>query len=318
MWTPLRPAKAGSTGRGRRLLPPMIGRTGESALLAEMWEQSAAGSGRVGVISGEPGIGKSRLIREFRSSLDAISASMFCRYQCSPFHVNTPLAPEIERLRRASAHSGSRRRASSHWQNCARCWQEPSPMSSTLFATTEPCCRYPACAGYEPADLGSPSERERAFQVIIDVLIAASRKRPILVIVEDVQWIDPTSIELLRRVIARCHCERILILITHRDDYNAELVVGLRQFNGLLCKNWQRTNASRWWQPSLAAGFVPRRIISQIVERTDGVPLFIEEFTRSVVDSGAVSSRGRQPRAEWEIARTPGAGKYSRFADGAP
>ena len=84
----------------------------------------------------------------------------------------------------------------------------------------------PAFGEYEPADLGSPSERERVFQVIIDVLIAASRRKPILVIVEDVQWIDPTSIELLLRVIAHCHCERIMILITHRDDYDARWLSG--------------------------------------------------------------------------------------------
>ena len=94
----LRPAKAGSTGRRDRRSAQMIGRTGESALLAEMWRQTLAGSGQVGVISGEPGIGKSRLIRQFRSAFDARSRDILS-LQCSPFHVNTPLAPEIERLR---------------------------------------------------------------------------------------------------------------------------------------------------------------------------------------------------------------------------
>jgi predicted ATPase len=79
----------------------MINRTSESALLAEMWQQSVAGSGQVGVISGEPGIGKSRSIRQFRSSLDASPRDVLS-LQCSPFHVNTPLAPEIERLTRAT------------------------------------------------------------------------------------------------------------------------------------------------------------------------------------------------------------------------
>ena len=88
--------------RARRSpLAQMIGRTGESALLAEMWRQTLAGSGQVGVISGEPGIGKSRLIRQFRSSFDA-SPRDILSLQCSPFHVNTPLAPEIERLTRAT------------------------------------------------------------------------------------------------------------------------------------------------------------------------------------------------------------------------
>src|SRR5439155_2882743 len=121
----------------------------------------------------------------------------------------------------------------------------------------------------------------------IEVLIAASRKKPILSIVEDVQWIDPTSIELLLRVMARCQSERVLILITHRDDYDASWLSGSAIQRIALQKL-----AARECEQVVAAvagtGFVPRRIISQIVERTDGVPLFIEEFTRSVIDSGAV------------------------------
>ena len=123
--------------------------------------------------------------------------------------------------------------------------------------------------------------------MIIEVLIAASRKKPILSIVEDVQWIDPTSIELLLRVMARCQSERVLILITHRDDYDASWLSGSAIQRIALQKL-----AARECEQVVAAvagtGFVPRRIISQIVERTDGVPLFIEEFTRSVIDSGAV------------------------------
>src|SRR5262245_17479486 len=99
-------AVAGSESRfdrraRRSPLGPMINRTGESALLAEMWQRSLGGSGQIGVISGEPGIGKSRLIRQFRSSLDPFPRDVLS-LQCSPFHINTPLAPEIERLTRAT------------------------------------------------------------------------------------------------------------------------------------------------------------------------------------------------------------------------
>ena len=160
----------------------------------------SAGSGQVGVISGEPGIGKSRLIRQFRSSLD-VSPRDVLSLQCSPFHVNTPLAPEIERLTRVTGI-----------QEADDAELALAKLRSFLAGARHRCR---ACAsllrsgavdtrmlGYEPADLGSPLERERAFQVFIDVLVAASRKRPILVIVEDVQWMDPTTIELLVRVIA--------------------------------------------------------------------------------------------------------------------
>src|SRR6516225_2854639 len=189
--------------RARRSpLAPMISRTGESALLAEMWQQSLAGSGQVGVISGEPGIGKSRLIRQFRSSLHASPRDVLS-LQCSPFHVNTPLAPEIERLTRATGIQES--------DDADLALAKLRSLLARAVTDVEPALRYygallsiPACPGYEPADFGSPSERERGFQVLIDALVAASRKRPVLVIVEDVQWMDPTTIELLVRVVANC------------------------------------------------------------------------------------------------------------------
>ena len=279
--------------RARRSpLGPMINRTSESALLAEMWQQSLAGSGQVGVISGEPGIGKSRLIRQFRNSLDASPRDVLS-LQCSPFHVNTPLAPEIERLTRATGIQET--------DDADLALAKLRSLLARAATDVEQALRYygavlsiPACSGYEPADFGSPSERERGFQVLIDVLVAASRKRPILVIVEDVQWMDPTTIELLVRVVANCPGERIMALITHRDDYRAEWLsspairrIALQKLAVHECEQMVAAVAG--------SDFVPRRITSQIVERTDGVPLFVEEFTRAIVDSGAVPLAAESP-----------------------
>ena len=279
----------------RSPLAPMINRTRESALLAEMWQQSLTGSGQVGVISGEPGIGKSRLIRQFRSFLGGSSRDVLS-LQCSPFHVNTPLAPEIERLKRATGIKDT--------DDAERAMAKLRLLLTRAATDVEQSLRYygavlsiPACSGYEPADLGSPSERERAFQAFIDVLVAAARKRPILGIVEDVQWIDPTTIELLSRVIDHCRDERIMLLITHRDDYRADWLsspairrIGLQKLAVHECEQMVAAVAG--------GDFVPRRITSQIVERTDGVPLFVEELTRAVVDSGAAPPAAEGPVPE--------------------
>jgi class 3 adenylate cyclase/predicted ATPase len=279
--------------RARRSpLAPMIDRTSESALLAEMWQQSLAGSGQVGVISGEPGIGKSRLIRQFRSSLDASPRDVLS-LQCSPFHVNTPLAPEIERLTRATGIQET--------DDAELALAKLRSLLAIAATDVEQALRYygavlsiPACTGYEPADFGSPSERERGFQVLVDVLVAASRKRPILVIFEDVQWMDPTTIELLVRVIAHCPGERIMALITHRDDYRADWLSG-SAIRRIALQKLAVHECEQMVAAIAGSDFVPRRITSQIVERTDGVPLFVEEFTRAIVDSGAVPLAAESP-----------------------
>lgn len=270
-------------------LPPMIGRASESAMLVELWEQAIAGVGRVGVISGEPGIGKSRLIREFRGSVDQ-SAIEVLSLQCSPFHVNTPFAPEIERLKRATGILETDDPKLSIAK--LRCLFEKSIADvSGLLGYYGALLSIAAHPGYEPADLGSPSERERAFQVMTDTLVAASREKPILMIAEDVQWIDPTSIELLARIISRCAGERVLILITHRDDYRADWLSG-PTIRSIALKKLTGAECERIVGVLAGAKFVPNRITKQIVERTDGIPLFVEEVTRAVMDSGKVSHSG--------------------------
>ncbi|QIG96233.1 AAA family ATPase [Bradyrhizobium sp. 6(2017)] len=272
--------------RAQRLpLAPMISRASESALLAEMWQQTVAGAGRVGLISGEPGIGKSRLIRQFRSSLDA-SRRGVVSLQCSPFHINTPLAPEIERLRRVTGIQEADD-AELALAKLRSFLAREAPNVTNALSYYGAVLSIPACSEYEPVDLGSPFERDRAFQAFIDVLIAASRKRPILIVAEDVQWIDPTTIELVGRITARCSGERVMILITHRDDYQADWLPGSAVRRIALQK--LAPHECEQMVAAVAGGdVVSRRITSQIVARTDGVPLFIEEFTRAVIDARTV------------------------------
>jgi len=263
----------------------MINRTSESALLVEMWQQTVAGSGQVGVISGEPGIGKSRLIRHFRSSV-AVSPRDVVSLQCSPFHVNTPLAPEIERLRRVTGIQKADD-AELALAKLRSYLAREAPDVAHALSYYGAVLSIPACSEYEPVDLGSPFVRDRALEVFIDVLVAASHQRPILVVAEDVQWMDPTSIDLVVRLPARCCGERVMILITHRDDYQADWLSGsaLR----LIALHKLAPHECEQMVAAVAGSdIVPRRITSQILERTDGVPLFVEEFTRAVIDSRKV------------------------------
>jgi len=266
-------------------LTPMIGRDVECATLAEMWEQCAGGTGGVAVIFGDPGIGKSRLIKAFRETLRPTQVEPLT-LQYSPFHTNTPLAPEIERLRRAT---GIRK-----GDDVELMLSKLRVLLARAVADTADVVPYygsllsiPSFNGYEPADLGSPRERERALQAMVDVLIAGSRKRPILMVVEDVQWIDPTSIELLQRIVARIRNERVLLLVTHRSDHDPSWLSDLGARRIHLRK--LPTRESEQMVRAIAGGAsMPRKLLAKIVERTDGVPLFIEEFTRTILDSGVV------------------------------
>src|SRR4029077_10355195 len=244
------------------------------------------------IISGEPGIGKSRLIRQFRSSL-GLSQRDTVSQQCSPFHANTPLAPEIERLRRVTGIQETDD-AELALAKLRSLLAREAPDLAYALRYYGAILSIPACSDYEPVDLGSPFERDRAFQAFIDVLVAASRKRPILIIAEDVQWVDPTSIDLVLRIIARCSSERVMILITHRDDYQPDWLSG-PAVRPIVLQKLAPHECEQIVASVAGSDVVPRRITSQIVERTDGIPLFVEEYTRAIIDSGAVPLAAESP-----------------------
>jgi len=277
-------------------LSSMIGRTFEHTRLLELWARAAAGSGGAVVVSGDPGIGKSRLIREFRTSLpNTVVETLY--HQCAPLHTATPLAPEIDRLKRAAGLRDG--------DTAAQMIAKLRRLLKWAISDTDDALRYygallsiPACEGYTPAILASPRERERTLQTLMRVLLMLSRVRPVLMIVEDAQWIDPTSIELLERIIPSITCERILLVITHRSDYvpawlsgRAATMVPLTKLSIQESEQLVRTLAGN-------ASF-PRRVLRKIVDRTDGVPLFIEEVTRTVLESGLpATNEGRPPTGD--------------------
>ncbi len=265
------------------LLSFMIGRASERATLFDLWESALAGRGSAVIVSGDPGVGKSRLVHEFRAALPAGAAEVLY-LQCSRMLTNTPLAPEIERLRRAACLN----------DNDAP--QELVGKLRSLLASATPdwdnALRYygallsiPACEGFAPADLTSPREREQALQALTRTLLSLSRVRPLLMIIEDFQWIDPTSLELGRRIASRVGSERILLVATQRSDTSPVSFPG----NGVITIPLAKLSDQELEQlleTILGTASPPRWMLRRIIERTDGVPLFIEEVAQAIGESG--------------------------------
>ncbi len=268
-------------------LTPMVGRIGELEKLQEMWRASTQGGGCAAFISGDPGIGKSRLIQDLRQSL-AAEAKETLYFQCSPLHVNTPLAPEIERIRRAAAiqETDTASEMVAKLRSLLRRARSDVDQAVPYYGAV---LSIPACDGYEPADLGSARERDRALETMIETTLAAALRMPVLVIVEDAQWIDPTSAELIERLVARLAGTRVFLVVTHRSDW----IAPWRASDNVAVLTLTRLAPDECEQMvKLAAGNAafPRSVVAKIVQRTDGVPLYIEEFTRAVVDSGVLAA----------------------------
>jgi len=270
-------------------LTPMVGRASEQAQLMQRWEECRDGSGCVVAISGDPGIGKSRLVHAFGLSLGRASSGMQ-NYQCSPFHVNTPLHPFIEQSRRwARIHdSDSPARALEKLRaHVSLATDDPDPALPYFAALLS----IPAVDGFEPADLQSLRERERALETITSTTVSYARRGPLLFIVEDVQWIDPTSVEFLKHLVARTASEPIMVVITHRSGYSPDWLSGA-PVHTLALSRLAAEDCERMVDAIVQHATLPKIVRTRIIEQTDRVPLFIEEFTRSVLDSGLLTRSG--------------------------
>jgi predicted ATPase/class 3 adenylate cyclase len=276
-----RESRFAQTRSARRL--PMVGRAHEQATLLDLWSRACAGSGAIVAISGEAGIGKSRLVQTMRGEV-LEPAHEILHFQCSALQINTPLAPFVDRHRRAAGlHENDS--PAQMITKLRRMLARASSDAEAALPYYAALLSVPPTDGYKPAELGTAAQRERALDSVVSITLSLARQRPILLIVEDVQWIDPTSIELLERLLPQVVEERILLIVTFRADYDPYWLIGLNAHVLPLTK-LATAECERIIENVPRGKSLPRSIRRTITERTDGIPLFVEEFTRSVLDSG--------------------------------
>ena len=266
-------------------LGPLIGRSEELQLLYHRWEKAKRGEGQIAVITGEPGIGKSRIVHSLRERLEDESAVRMT-YQCSPYHTASALHPVIQQLTRSADF---RRTDSAQVRRQKLCDQLsmleiPSEKCVALFCDL---LSIPVAQSPEVGKLGGQERRQELLRELVAQLRKLTQISPVLVVFEDVHWIDPTSQELLDLLVDEVASFRALILITARTGYESPWFgqphVGVFSLNKL---NHRECVAMIG---GVAGGRnLPQGLVTQIVERTDGIPLFVEEFTKSALESDAL------------------------------
>ncbi|MBV8413050.1 MAG: AAA family ATPase [Alphaproteobacteria bacterium] len=320
-WQVLRESRA--VGRFEALhgteLGPLLGRDAELALLLGHWRQAKRGEGRVVLLSGEPGIGKSRLVRALLEGVaDEPHARM--RHFCAPHHTDSALHPIATQLERAARFAreddpGTKR-------------AKLQAMLSALAVTPDDGSLIAELLGLAGASESSPrpglapmQRRQRTLDALKRLLEASSRRQPILAVFEDVHWCDPTSLELLQRVLAELPRLPILFVVTARPDF-APPWLALPHAHVVALGRLDRAAAAALVESASGPASLDADRVREILDQTDGVPLFIEELTRAVVEAaeGApVASREGAPVASREgapVMSREGAPAVSR--EGAP
>jgi len=271
---------------GERVLP-LIGRDGELGLLLGQWRQAVAGEGRAVLVTGEAGIGKSRLVRALREAVLPDRPTVLL-YQGSPLHADSPLWPVAQQLAFAArfepADDPAHRRAK--LAQLVPAGERLDLLAALLGAETEP-ARDPLAP---LAALDPEERRRRTLRALLDQLLDLAGRAPVLALLEDAHWYDPTTLELVRAAPAAIAEARVLLLLTARPEGEARFGA-LPGIARLTLGRLGRGAVEAIVELLAAQRALAQEVRADIVARTDGVPLFVEELTKAVLES-APAGRG--------------------------
>jgi class 3 adenylate cyclase/tetratricopeptide (TPR) repeat protein len=295
-WTESTPAwqVVGASGAASRFeaqhprLTPLLGRDDEIEVLSRRWRDATQGEGRVVVLTGEPGIGKSRIALAFQERLQA-EPHIRLRYHCSAHHTNSALFPFIGQLERAARFERGEAPAEKLAKLEALLMQSgvnavhSVPILANLLSLP-PSERYPL------SELSPQKRKEATLAALMVQLEGLSARQPVLAVFEDAHWIDPTSLELLAITVERLPQLRVLLLITARPEF-AQPWPGHAHVTTLPLTRLNRRVGSAIIERIAAGKTLPEEVTNQILARTDGVPLFVEELTKTVLEGGLLQEQ---------------------------
>jgi class 3 adenylate cyclase len=280
--------ESGSQGRldvaATRGLTPLVGRESEVTLLLERWEQAKAGHGQVVLVSGEAGIGKSRLVQALK---EHVAHEPHLRWECrsAEYYQNTalfPLTDLFQRLLQLQVEDtpdeklGKLEHALSQYRLPL---EETVPLCAPFLALPLTADRYP------PLNLSPQRQRQKTLETLVAILLALAECQPVLFILEDLHWTDPSTLELLDLLLDQTPTASLLVLLTCRPHFQPAWH-HRSYLTAMTVNHLAHAQVEQIVHGMTAGKTLPHEVLAQVVEKTDGVPLFIEELTKVILESG--------------------------------
>jgi class 3 adenylate cyclase/predicted ATPase len=289
-WQVLGPSAVASRFEALRgsALARLVGRDEEIDLLLRRWARAKAGDGQVVLVSGEAGLGKSRITAALEERLHA-EPHLRLRYFCSPYHQDSALFPFIDQIGRASEFARDDPPASKLEKLEALLTLAAPPEEDVAFLAD--LLSLPVSERYPLPNLSPQRKKERTLEALIRQLEGLACRQPIVMVFEDAHWIDPTSRELLDLTVDRVRSLPVLLIVTFRPEFQPPWT-GQPQVTTLALNRLDRRDRAVLVEQIAGGKTLPDEVVGQIADRTDGVPLFVEELTKSVMESGLLREEG--------------------------
>src|SRR5262245_37103630 len=271
-------------------LTPLVGRSNELSLVLDRWKKIKEGDGQVILLSGIPGVGKSRLLHELKVQIQE-EPHILLHHQCSPYYSHSAFFPAIEQIEQAAkliAREADEEKIAKLQSYLPRSTsKEQLLLVANLLSISIENHR-------ELSELTPQQIKNRTISTLVDTLLAFSLQRPALCIFEDAHWLDPSTLELVELIISRIGHARVLLIVSCRPEFRpAWLAHGNITIHSLT--RLSHAEVKTMIRDVLRGGSIPQQLVDQIIEKADGVPLFIEELTSSTL-SAPLRTRGTSER----------------------
>jgi tetratricopeptide (TPR) repeat protein len=284
VWRVLREAAVASrfaAGHAARA-GPFIGRVQEMALLLDRWQLAKECEGQAVFLSGEPGMGKSRIVDVVRERIaDDPYYHLIC--QCSPYHTNSALHPVIGQFERSAGFT-LEDSAAIKLEKLEALLSATDNLTDSTRSLFSDLLSIPLDDQYPPLELSAPQRKAATIAAIVHQLSRLAEQKPVLFVLEDAHWIDPTTQELVTRVIDSITSMCVLVLITARPEFLSPWT-GRDHVTSLALSRLSKTQCAELIAGVATAQLLKPALVDDIVAKTDGVPLFIEELTKAVMES---------------------------------